>query len=159
MRAAGCSKSNAMKITPYLTHVCLALIVNLLIFVTLIVGDARSAFLVHCPDCQNWLDYAIPHILETSWRILSPLCATPFIAVAIAFRSALTRKVLIAMLFLVLMYVFGHVWSVWNASYDSDGDQTSAVIYLVSIAIGVLSIPVSILSTVVCLAIRGRKLV
>jgi hypothetical protein len=148
-----------MKITPYLTHVCLALAANFLIFVTLIVGDARSAFLVHCADCQSWPGYAIPHVFETSRLPLKPLIlsTTPFIAVAIAFRSTLTRKVLLAILFLVLMYVLGHTWSVWNASYGDYGDEAGAVVYFLLIAIGIFSIPVSTISTVVSLTTRSRE--
>jgi hypothetical protein len=153
-----------MKITPYLKHVVLALVVNLLIFVTLIVGDARSAFLVHCVDCQSWPGYAIAHIFETSRQLLKPLflSGTPFIAVVIAFRSALTRKVLLATLVLVLMYVLGHAWSGWSDAYDGYGDEpygdeTGAVVYFVLIAIGIFSIPISTISTVSSLAKRGRE--
>lgn len=148
----------AMKNSPYLRDICLALIVNVLIFFTISISDVRAKFGFDCiGGCQDWLAYASTRIFSTSGSFVYALFFTPLLAVAIAFRGKTIRKVFLAVFLAVLMYNLSHLFSIWNKSFDIHGDEAGLFVLMASIGIGVLSIPVSVISTAISLFLERRK--
>jgi len=148
-----------MKDRRYLIDVCLALALNALIFLALSIGNTRAGYGFEClgGGCPDWFAYASSRLLKVSDLPAYSLFFTPTLAVAISFRGETTRKLILAVFVLVLLYDVDHVRSIWSGSFDIHGDEVGLVVFLQSLGIGYLSVLASLISTAICMGLERRR--